>query len=78
MYIEKFWWVDIYIYNNYIVYINMTNKHSSLKKGMEELELRNNTSKKQQEKNKNYHRQQDKVKGYRKQEEFGPKKFIKP
>ena len=45
---------------------------------MEELELRNNTSKKQQQKNKNYHRQQDKVKGYRKQEEFGPKKFIKP
>ena len=57
----------------------MTNKHSSLKKGMEELELRNNTSKKQQQKkNQNYHRQQDKVKGYRKQEEFGPKKFIKP
>ena len=56
----------------------MTNKHSSLKKGMEELELRNNTSKKQQQKNNNYHRQQDKVKGYRKQEEFGPKKFIKP
>ena len=53
----------------------MTNKQSSLRKGMQQeyinnLAMLNNYS--------NIVRQQDKVKSFRMQEEYGPKKRIKP